>query len=122
MAQILFSDLMNAYRQPGNDGENQQKFGKYADEKHFKHSYTVRYKQLDMNPVEFMDWIVQYMSGMVMLSDNRIWFNDDADESTLVLAFSGQNSYGEPYVWKWHKNPNTKNFERNLPWDGVWRR
>lgn len=122
MAQIIFRDLMNPYHQPGNDSENRIKFGEYAEEQHFKHSYTVRYTESGYNPVEFLDWIVQYMTGVVMISANRIWFNHDADEATMILAFDGRNSYGDKNLWRWHKNPNTKRFERHLPWDGNWSR
>lgn len=122
MAQILFRDLMNSYRVPGNDNENRESFGKYADSREYAHCYDVRYTENGFSNSQFLDWIIQYMSGAVMIAGNRIWFNSDADETTLILTFDGKTSYGDKILWKWHKNPNTKSFEAYLPYDGVWSR
>lgn len=119
MAQVLFRDLMNAYRYPGNTTDNEQDFGRYSTEQNYKHSYTVHYKN-DMNEAEFLDWIIEYMSGAVLLSSNRIWFNADHDETSLILRFDGTNSYGDKNLWQWFKNPNTKRFEQFAPYNGVW--
>lgn len=120
MAQIIFRELMNPYLNQGNREANRESYGKYSEEKHFKHSYVVRYSSNDMNPVEFMEWICAYMTGIVMINGNRIWFNNDADETTLVLTFSGVTSYGDQILWKYHKHPNNGSFHQYLPYNNEW--
>lgn len=115
MAQILFSKLMNAYEQPGNDVENEMSYGKYARDVHYSYMYHVQYAHLGMSPTEFMDWIAQYMTGVVMLCGDFIWFNGAANEATLILAFDGKNKYSDKILFGYHKNPNNGSFHKHPP-------
>lgn len=91
--------------------------GKYCDEKNFKYKLAVNYKET-MNPVEFIDWITEYLIGTVSIYGDIILFNSETNLTTVLLMFAGNTSYGDKIVWEYSKNPNTNEFSYWPPLDG----
>lgn len=100
---------MNPFIQSSDDGRS---YGIFANEKLYSFSYSIRYEELGFNPVTFLDWVVQYMTGIVMVDGTRFWFNDTANETTLLLAYDQKNQYNEPLLHKWHKHSRYGSFTR----------